>query len=85
MLRLELVDGPGDPDAGAVHEHVEPPVLGAMLLDQATAVLCVRNVGCDGMGAERLGRRLDLLGGPGGEREGEAVLPQHAPDGEADT
>jgi NADP-dependent 3-hydroxy acid dehydrogenase YdfG len=29
-------------------------------------------------------RRLDLLGGPGGEREGEAVLPQHPRDGKAD-
>ena len=85
VLRRELVDGTGDPHAGGVHEHVEPAVLGAMLLDQATAVICVRNVGRDGMGAERLGRRLDLLGGPGGEREGEAVLAQHARNGKADT
>jgi hypothetical protein len=84
VLRLELVDGPGDPDAGGVHQHVETPVPGAMLLDQAPAVLRLRNVGCDGMGAERLGGRLDLLGIPGGERQGEAVLAQHARDRETD-
>src|SRR5438034_4530320 len=56
-----------------------------MLVHEAAAVLLVGNVGCDGMGSERLRRDLDLRTRPGGERQGEAVLVQHARDREANT
>ena len=85
MLRLELVDGAGDPDAGGIHEHVEPPVLLAMLVDEAAAVRVLRDVGHDRVSPERPGGCVDLRLRPGGECQGEPVLAQHARDCEADT
>ena len=85
MFRLELIDVPCDSDPGGVHEHIESSVLRAVLLDQAPAVRGVRNVGSDGVRAECLGGSLDLRPGPRSERQGEAVLPQHARDREPNT
>src|SRR5512133_2507593 len=56
-----------------------------MLVDEAAAVLLFCNVGRYGMGTQRLRGYVDLRTRPGGERQGEAVLAQHARDREADT
>ena len=85
VFRLELVDGAGDPDAGGVHEHVEPPVPLAVLVNEAAAILLLGHVSHDGMSPECLRRGFALRAGPSGECQGEAVLPQHARDRETDT
>ena len=83
-FELRVLEPARDPDAGRVDEHVEAALAGDVLLDDARAVLRLRDVRRDRVGAELGRRRLDLLGRARGEREREALLAKHPPDREPD-
>src|SRR6266511_6241463 len=53
--------------------------------DELPAVVLLRDVGGDRVRVELFGSRFDLLAPAGDEREAEALLSEHAGDGEADT
>src|SRR3954464_212605 len=76
---------PRDTDAGRVDEHVDPAEALAVLVDEPCARIRVGDVDGDGVGTELLGCRLHFLRPARGERQAEALVAQHAPDGKTDS
>ena len=75
---------PPIPIPAELTQHVQAAEAVAVLCDDADAVFFLAHVGGHGVRAELGGGRFDLRGGPGRERQLEALVAQHPRDREAD-
>ena len=89
VLGLDLLHRRADPDPGVVDQHVEAAVGLAVLGEDADHVLLVGHVGgdalhLDAVGAQPLGRGLQLLRAAGGDGQRVALLAQRPGDRQPD-
>jgi hypothetical protein len=84
VLDGQLVESAADSRPGRVDEDVQPPVLLAVLVDDALAVFFVSDIGCDGKRPDLPCRAFDLLARACCKGERKTFLAQHVGDREPD-
>ena len=84
VLELRVLDAGRNADPRRVDEQVEAAVALDVLGDRTLAILRLGDIGCDGVGAELGGGRLDLFGRPRRQCQRESLVAQHPRDRQAD-